>query len=80
MRGCIATVVARNVIFVSVLVTTVSPAKLAGPIDMPFGRVTEEPCVSGGTDGRHLANTVEQSVLSGYARSRYNYAYSIATR
>jgi len=59
------------------LVTIVSPAKTAEPIDIPFGGLT---CVGlwnhvldGGTYGRHLANVIESSVLGDDASSCYHY-------
>ena len=62
----IATDVARVVVCLSVfvLVTTVSPAKTAEPINVLFrhrlGVGPMEPCMGSNTYGRHLANTIER--------------------
>jgi len=59
---------------VFVMVTLVSLAQTAGPIDLPFrgqARVDPNNCVlNDGTHGYHLANTIERPVLGGDARNR----------
>jgi len=51
----------RQSVCLSVLVTTVSPAKSAGSIRMPLGQTCVGPCITG-TYRRYLANRIERSV------------------
>jgi len=47
---------------------TVGPAKTAEPIEMPFGMWKLQTCIRWGVHWRHLANTIEPSMLGGDMR------------
>jgi len=66
---------------VCVLVTTACSAKMAEPIEMPFGLLTHvglwNHVLFGGRYGRHLVNIIEQSMLRSISGCRYIYCSNL---